>query len=90
MIFPQKYLFALAIATAFTDCGGIGNVYTLYRNSVAGDERYNKAMRFHVATFDASEGERYNRENCEIARGLFQDQPGVKVRYWCEKGRFRK
>jgi len=26
----------------------------------------------------------YNLENCEVARDLFQAQPGVKVEFWCE------
>ena len=60
-------------------------VYTLYRNSVT-DEN----MRMHVATFDADEKESYNKDNCGIAQALFQHQPGVKVRYWCEKGYFKK
>lgn len=34
-------------------------------------------MRIHIATFDSNDGIEYNR------------QPGVKVRYWCEKGRYR-
>jgi hypothetical protein len=48
-------------------------------------------VRVHIATFDSLErhwrshtsGE-YNRQNCEIARHLFQNQPGVIVSYWCE------
>lgn len=63
--------------------------YTLYRNSVAIE-----AARLHVATFDASysddEMKDYNRENCEKARGLFQNQEGVRTRFWCEKGHFRE
>jgi hypothetical protein len=58
--------------------------YTLYRNSPM-----DKNMRIHVATFDAVDGDRYNVENCQTARTLFEGQPGVRVRYWCEKGRFR-
>lgn len=61
------------------------SVFTLYRNSVVGVD-----MRLHVATFDAADGEAYNRENCWIAAELFKSQPNVRVRYWCEKGRFRK
>jgi len=38
-----------------------------------------------IATFDAPEGAAYNRENCEIARVLFQEQPGVIVRYFCHE-----
>ncbi len=59
--------------------------YTLYRNSVI-----DKTMRLHVATFDAKDGEKYNQENCEIARELFQKQDGVITKFWCEKGVFRK
>ena len=62
-----------------------GQVFTLYRNSVT-DEN----MRIHVASFDASEKEEYNRGNCEQAQLLFQNQPGVKTKFWCEKGRFKK
>ena len=59
-------------------------VYTLYRASPGSD-----GERIHVATFDATHGEKYNQTNCEIARDLFAKQPGVVVRYWCERGRFR-
>lgn len=59
--------------------------YTLYRSSpLLGGEK----QRIHVATFDAMAGREYNRDNCEIAKKLFQDQPGVKVTYWCERGYF--
>jgi hypothetical protein len=47
-------------------------------------------MRLHVATFDANEQEEYNRENCEVAARLFAAQAGVKTKFFCEKGRFRK
>ena len=46
-------------------------------------------MRIHVATLDSKDGDEYNHENCEVARELFQRQPGVTVRYWCEMGRYR-
>jgi hypothetical protein len=65
--------------------------YTLYRNSAIDPN-----MRIHVATFDASEGfnasegNDYNSANCEIAARLFKAQPSVTVRYWCEKGIFKK
>ena len=62
-----------------------GQVFTLYRNSVT-----DKNMRIHVATFDASEKEEYNRGNCEQAQLLFQNQPGLKTKFWCEKGRFKE
>ena len=59
--------------------------YTLYRNSVI-----DQGLRVHVASFNAADGEAYNRENCDIAARLFQQQPGVTVKYWCEKGAYRK
>lgn len=61
--------------------------YTLYRNSPLD---VGESMRIHVATFDTEHGEDYNRQNCEIARELFQQQPGVIARYWCEKGPFEE
>jgi len=76
----------LALATGACSVGSSDtDVFTLYRNSVT-----NENMRIHVATFDAAEKEEYNRGNCEQAQVLFQAQPGVKVKFWCEKGRYRK
>lgn len=69
-------------ALSLAGCDAQSSAFTLYRSSVTGP------MRIHVATFDAADGADYNRENCQVALGLFQAQPGVKVRYWCEKGRF--
>jgi hypothetical protein len=69
-------------------CQPSDHVYTLYRSS-AGSSAANARLRVHVATFDAADGDEYNRENCWIAADLFARQPGVTVRYWCEKGRFR-
>lgn len=65
--------------------GGSGETYTLYRNSV-GDAN----ARYHVASFDAADGAKYNIDNCNIAADLFVKQPGVEVRFWCEQGSFRK
>ena len=66
-------------------CGASDNHYTLYRNSVT-DEN----MRIHVSTFDAQDGHAYNMSNCQTAQELFQKQDGVKTKFWCEKGKFRK
>jgi hypothetical protein len=68
-------------------CSGAadGDTYTLYRNSAVLENG-----RLHVASFDAADGDRYNSENCKQALELFQAQPGVKVKFWCEKGRFKK
>lgn len=64
--------------------GQDASTYTLYRNSVLND-----GARIHVATFDAADGEAYNRENCAAAAGLFGGQPGTRTRFWCEKGRYQ-
>lgn len=81
-VFPQ-----LALAHINSE----SSVATLYRDSVAIQN-----ARIHIATFDAdlstSGGTtfEYNWENCKIAAELFHSQEGVKVKYWCEKGFFRK
>ena len=61
-------------------------IYTLYRSSVVW-----KNARMHVATFDYSgEGRaEYNMGNCQLASDLFQQQPGVETRFWCEQGRYK-
>lgn len=88
MLSPS-YLIAVGIAAMLAGCSGSGasenDVFVLYRNSIA-----NENMRIHVATFDALDGETYNKGNCEQAQALFQAQPGVKAKFWCEKGRFKK
>jgi hypothetical protein len=66
-------------------CDSFQSSYTLYRNSVT-----NENMRIHVATFDSSDGHDYNQGNCRIALELFQKQDGVKTKFWCEKGKYRK
>lgn len=69
----------------FAGCDQDGTIYTLYRASPEFKE-----MRIHVATFDAADTENYNRTNCATAAGLFAGQTGVAVRYWCERGRYRR
>tara|TARA_R110000787_G_scaffold81651_7_gene176892 strand:- start:799 stop:1089 length:291 start_codon:yes stop_codon:yes gene_type:complete len=66
-------------------------IATLYRSSVV-----IKNARIHIATFNATakisdgDGFAYNWGNCLVAAELFQKQDGVKTRFWCEKGRYRK
>lgn len=69
-------------------------VFTLYKN-VPSDP----AFRVHVATFDAAGingggSEFYNlsnMQNCERVQQMFQTQPYSKdIKFWCEKGRFKK
>jgi hypothetical protein len=67
------------------------DVYTLYRSSVSDlNAAGHSGMRIHIATFDSTDGGTYNQENCDVARKLFQQQPGVAVNYWCEKGRYKR
>lgn len=75
----------LVLGVIASACGGPepGPVYTLYRNSLA------VQGRVHIATFDAKESGSYNMENCNLAVKLFQSQPGVSVRFWCEPGSFK-
>jgi len=84
---PGPLTFALLPALSGCSPSGASDdrTFTLYRNSVT-----DPSMRIHVATFDATEKEEYNRENCDTAAKLFGAQPGVKTKFWCEKGRFRK
>lgn len=86
----RSSLLAALAALAVTACdGGIGSpTYTLYREGLFPEN--GRVDRIHMATFDADQPGEYNRENCFITRELFQSQPGVTVRYWCELGRFRK
>ena len=65
-------------------------IATLYRSSVV-----IKNARILIATFnaDAKSGGNsfaYNWENCQISATLFQNQGGVKTRFWCEKGPYKK
>ncbi len=87
MTFLGYKLAKLALSSvALTAAGAAAaSTFTLYRNSPL-----DPSMRLHVATFDAAEGEQYNRENCNTAADLFSRQTGVRTRFWCEAGRFRK
>lgn len=83
---PKLFAAAIVAVLVPTVCHSSDNsVYTLYRNSPAFAN-----MRIHVATFDAEEKEPYNLDNCQITAKLFQGQPGISVRYWCERGRYRR
>jgi len=76
---------AAAIGLAGCDLLATTTSYTLYRSSLLDSN-----LRVHVATFDVSESEGYNRENCELAAKLFAGQPSVQTKFWCEKGRYRR
>lgn len=79
---------AVGLVVAFVALSGCDKIthedeYALYRNSPLDPDE-----RVHVATFDTGYGEKYNRENCNIAAGYFKDAAGLQsMRYWCERGK---
>ncbi len=75
----------LGFAALSASAQGNSSIYTLYRNSLM-----DPAMRIHIATFDAGDGREYNAENCNLTADFFAKHAGVKTRYWCEPGRYRK
>jgi hypothetical protein len=76
-----KSIIPIFIALLLSGCDdSAGDEYVLYRSSVVpGIEK------LEIAKFDADQPGSYNQENCQLAANLFQRQPGIKVRYWCEK-----
>ena len=87
---------AAAMATICSEpaaAGGCEPIYRLYRTWAPGT---GLPGRVHVATFDSCEQGvpdpntgtlEFNETVCEIARNLFQRQPGVRVTFWCERWR---
>jgi hypothetical protein len=76
---------ALLLAAAAATLAGCGDsVHTMYRSDLADPKK-----RIHFATFDASEGEKSNAANCELASNLLQNQPQNRIRFWCEKGKYK-
>ena len=87
---PRHLILITALFALGACSGGGSDSYTLYRSGVGLPD-----LRIHVASFDTNQGsdeqfKTYNRDNCETAKQLFQSQPNVTVRYWCEKGAFKK
>ena len=83
----------------------VATEYTLYRTGIdIPTQTHDETLRIHVATFNAHQDANYNLANCEFAHELFtSSQPHfrnyrsntvaagtIKVKYWCEKGRFKK
>jgi hypothetical protein len=75
---------AALIVLLGTGCADSSDTYTLYRSS-----HLDPSKRIHVATFDARESGTYNFENCSLASDLYNAQDEIRVRFWCEKGRYR-
>lgn len=82
-----SYLPVLALLILAGCDGGIEgrDTYTLYRSGMT-----DPSHREHVATFDAEKGREENAKNCALAQNLFQSQPQVTTKYWCERGRFHR
>ena len=86
----KQLLIAVGLLLATPAGGGACEpVYRLYRTWVP---QTNLPGRVHVATFDAGEQDSdgrpetsYNGTVCEIARSLFQGQPGVQIVFWCKQ-----
>ncbi|MFZ4535934.1 hypothetical protein [Propionivibrio sp.] len=80
--------------------------FTLYRTGIdMPTQKHDETLRIGIATFDllplksVEDNAKYNLANCEFAQELFSaSQPHyrgsiystIKVKYWCEKGRFKK
>jgi hypothetical protein len=63
--------------------------YTLYRDSPMFKGRPDMSQRIYVASFDAADGEEFNRENCQVAAQLLTEHNSAPFppRFWCERGR---
>ena len=60
----SRTFFALAVAAIMVACDLGSTTFTLYRHSTQ-----DETMRIHVASFDATASETYNRGNCERGAG---------------------
>lgn len=101
----KKLAAALCLGLISSSAIADGADYTLYRTGIdLSAKKHDESLRIHIATFDAlpltniEDNAKYNRANCELAQELFSaTQPHyrgsiystIKVKYWCEKGRFR-
>ena len=90
-------MFIACVVLILAACSASDNTYTLYREWLdIQSQEVDNSKRIHVATFDAAYDATYNFANCRFAEELFNaKQPhkahtGKRIRYWCEKGRFRE
>jgi hypothetical protein len=102
----NKLIAALYLGLISSCAAAGSSEYTLYRSGVdTPTQKHDESLRIHVATFDArpfnstEESAKYNLANCEFAQELFSaNQPhyrgnmysAIKIKYWCEQGRFKK
>jgi hypothetical protein len=82
----MKKILCTILILSLTSCfRNDDNVFTLYRTN-----SFDSNIEVHVATFDADESRRFNRDNCEITRDLFMSIPGIVVKYMCKPGFMKK
>lgn len=66
------------------------DIFTLYSSATS-----DKFARLHEATFDTHYGSELNAHHCERTQRLVQEWYNTEtktseVKFWCEKGRYRK
>ena len=62
------------------------DIYTLYKDS---DQVSGAYERIHLATFDTS-SKKYNYLMCQEFSEILQNKEKRAIKYWCEKGRYKK
>ena len=78
-------IFAISTALLLSACVN-EDIYTLYKNS---DQVSGAYERIHIATFDTS-SDKYNYLKCQEFSEILQNKEKSVVKYWCEKGRYKK
>lgn len=102
----KKLLAALSLGFICSCAIAESAEFTLYRTGIdMPTKKHDDTLRIGIATFDlvplksVEDNAKYNLANCEFAQELFNaSQPHyrgsifstIKIKYWCEKGRFRK
>jgi hypothetical protein len=77
------------------------NFYTLYRNGldVKNPDVVDESARYYIASFNEPKEMKYNQSNCMMtAEALNKEQvhyqnsihSKIRIKYWCEKGDFKK
>ena len=65
--------------------GGIFSVMARCEGAVVGWIAHGRTSE-SATDASGSGSDAYNNENCQQAQTLFQQQPAVIVKFWCEKG----
>ena len=102
----KKLIAALSLGLVSSCTIAVSAEYTLYRTGIdMPTQKHDESLRIHIATFDAlplengQDNAKYNLANCEFAQELFITNQShyrgsiysaIKIKYWCEKGRFKK